>query len=428
MGHTGQLWTDSRQDTTGWLTRSGCRTVLAVAHTLASAQALLEIRSVIAADLRVQLLFTVAPDVFAAGAARFLRACGEIVLPWSTAAGLDVDVVVAAGYGGLTAVRAPIVVLPHGAGYGKYVPAVAQRPPDTSVAARDASSPASAGGAGAARREVYGLDCGRLAPRGRVVPATIVLSHDHQRDLLATSCRCAVANAVVVGDLAWDRMTASAGHRDRYRAALGVGRRRLVVVTSTWGPHALFARQPDLYSRLANALDPEEYLLAGLLHPAAWTGHGFQQIRTWLTQARDRGLRLIDPWQDWRPLLVAADGVIGDHGSITTYAAALGRPVMQTDLAVTEVHARSPQALLARTAPRLITSRDLTTQVHNALHHDTRGQAAAVRASLTSRPGQAHHLLRDILYRHLRLSPPTEPALPPPLRPPTSPTTGEAWR
>ncbi|MFI9389191.1 hypothetical protein [Kutzneria sp. NPDC052558] len=402
--------------------------MLAVAHTVASAQALLEIRSVIGADLRVQLLFTVAPDVFADGVVWFLRARGEVVLPWSQAVRLDTDVVVAAGYGGLTALRAPIVVLPHGAGYGKYVPLSAQRPL-IAPAARCLRPPAGTPPhEDAGRREVYGLDCGRLARHGRVVPATIALSHHHQRDLLAAGCPCAVAATAVIGDLSWDRMTASVGLRAEYRAALGIGRRRLILIASTWGPHALLARHPQLYERLAQALCPDQHMLAGLLHPAAWTAHGRQQIQAWLSSARHHGLALIDPWQDWRALLVAADGVIGDHGSITTYAAALGRPVLQADLAVTEVHERSPQALLALHAPHLRISRDLAPQIHDALDQDTRTQQAAVAAALTSHPGQAHRLLREILYGHLRLSAPAPPATPPPLSPPSLSTAGDQWR
>lgn len=37
------------------------------------------------------------------------------------------------------------------------------------------------------------------------------------------------------------------------------------------------------------------------------------------------GLRLLGPEFDWRAAIIAADNVLGDHGSTTAYAAAIGK-------------------------------------------------------------------------------------------------------
>ncbi|MFC7740294.1 hypothetical protein ACFQXA_03960 [Nocardiopsis composta] len=62
-------------------------------------------------------------------------------------------------------------------------------------------------------------------------------------------------------------------------------------------------------------------------------------------------MRLIPPEQGWQAALVAADAVIGDHGSVTYYAAALGRPVLLAAFDEGEVLPGSHIDLLGRAAP-----------------------------------------------------------------------------
>lgn len=127
---------------------------------------------------------------------------------------------------------------------------------------------------------MYGLGPEHLVSEGRVVPASIVLSHDSQRDMLARSCPQAVPAAVVAGDPCYDRLQVDMRYRSAYRQALGVRPgRRLVVVSSTWGAHSLFERARDLIVRLAGELDPRCYRIAVQLHPAVWSGHGTRQVR-----------------------------------------------------------------------------------------------------------------------------------------------------
>jgi hypothetical protein len=64
-----------------------------------------------------------------------------------------------------------------------------------------------------------------------------------------------------------------------------------------------------------------------VLHPHVWHGHSPHQIRSWLADCVRAGLILIPPLEGWRAALIAADIVVGDHGAVTCYAAALDKPV-----------------------------------------------------------------------------------------------------
>ncbi|HEX4220969.1 MAG TPA: hypothetical protein VHZ97_01260 [Pseudonocardiaceae bacterium] len=292
---------DARQ----WLTRSTTRTVLVAVHTIVAGQRLLDIVDLVESDPRVQVVFTAAPEIFDADVPRLLRDAGAAVIPWQQATRERFDLALAASCSSIARLHAPVLVLPHGAGYGKRSP--------------------SALGA------VYGLDRNELVAEGRVLPASIVLSHNSQRDLLAAQCPPALPMAVVAGDPCYDRLRASLGLRAAYRSALGVGPgQELVVVASTWGPNGLFGRFPDVVAELPHRLASDRYRTAALFHPAMWA-HGPRQLRAWLAEACAAGLLLVEPTVDWRGVLVAADHVIGDHGSLSTYAAAIGRAVRYVD-------------------------------------------------------------------------------------------------
>lgn len=367
-------------DAPRWVTRARCRHVLAVVHTVTSGQRLLEAVELIESDPRVQVLFCQAPDTFSAGVGDFLRSTGALVVPWEQATRERFDLALAASYGSLHMVHAPVLLMPHGAGYGKSVTAAG--PP-----------------------QVYGLDAQRLLHNGEVLASALVLSHDSQRDVLRRQCPEALDVAVVAGDPCYDRMVASLPSRAEYREALGVGDgERLLVVTSTWGLDSLFARFEDLLPRLLDEL--RGYRVAAMLHPAAWYAHGERQVRAWLAEARDAGLVVVPPDVDWRTAVIAADAVVADHGSVGVYAAAIGTPVVLTDPPVTAVVGDgSAQDVLRRLAPRLTFDRPVAEQVDFAA-----GRAAAlaghVRDRLTSYPGRAGIELRRAVYRLLGLSAP----------------------
>ncbi|MFD9703310.1 hypothetical protein [Lentzea sp. NPDC059081] len=361
-------------DAPQWVTRHDLLNVLVVVHTVTSGQRLLEVIELVERDPRVQVAFTQAPDVFSNGVDDFLRGTGGLVLAWEQVVHERFDLAITAGYGGLNQLHAPLLVVPHGAGFGKTY---------------------------AGTSAVYGLDAQRLLHNGRVLPEAIVLSHEHQLEVLRRHCPPAVDVAIVAGDPGYDRMIASLPHRDRYRSDLGVRpEQNLVVVSSTWGGQSLFGRFADLFPRLLEEL-PSRYRSAALMHPAVWFGHAPRQIRSWLADCVDAGLVVIDPQADWRAALVAADFVIGDHGSVAVYAAAIGTPVLLVDPGLQAVTASgSPQEVLRDNA---VIYRD-ESSLHS-LFEEAQQRAELLRdrvaGSLTSRPGHSATLIKEAMYRLL---------------------------
>jgi hypothetical protein len=369
-------------DAQRWSTRPGCRSVLIAVHTAATCHRLLDIVETVECDSRIQALFTVAPDVFNHGVEEIVKGLGGIVLPWHQATRERFDLVLAAAHGGLHELHGPLVVLPHGAGRGKTV-----------------------GPAGGTRRpQVYGLEAQRLMRDGRVLAAAVVLAHERERAILRRQCPDALPVAVVAGDPCYDRLVASLDRRAAYRRAYGVeDDQTLVVVSSTWGPHGLFGYAPDLLPRLMDQLPKARFRVAALLHPGVWAAHGIRQVSAWLRDCREAGLILPDHRDDWRAIAIAADRVIGDHGSVTAYTAALGTPLLAlTAPDATRTNRRSAQYLALRRARRLDPARPLAAQLRTAPALDREPVVAA----LTSRPGQAHRLIRGELYRLLGLDEP----------------------
>lgn len=384
------------------VTRPGCRTVLSIAHTAVSCQRLLDVLEYVESDPRVQVVFTVAPSAFNHGLPHHLRGLGALVLPWAQATRERFDLALAAAYGDLHEVHAPLVLMPHGAGHGKPVPLGDRREPRRPD------------------RTVYGLDPQRLTRDGRVLPAAMLLAHDGDRETLRRQCPEALPVASVVGDPCFDRLVASLPLRSRYRRALGIAAgQKLVVVASTWGPDGLFGSAPDLLPRLMDQLDPRRFRVGALLHPAVWSAHGRRQVRAWTRDCHEAGLILLDATEDWRTLVVAADHLIGDHGSVTAYAAAIGRPVLRlppvrpdappSALADacgapgTYLTTRgSAQRIVTTTAPQLDPDAPVLPQLRAARPLD----GPAVTAAVTSRPGEADVLIRRTMYRLLELPEP----------------------
>jgi len=377
-------------DAERWVTRQDCRSILIVVHTVTSGQRLLDVLELIESDSRVQIVFSQAPDALGNGVSDFLRAAEGVVLPWHQAKQSRFHLALAAAHGDLHRVHAPLVVMPHGAGHGK----LCQPPPGRCTPVT--------------RRTVYGLDAPRLIRDGRLLASAVLLSHDSELAVLRRQCPEAVSSAVVTGDLCYDRLLASVPHRAGYRAALGVGAgQELVVVSSTWGRNSLFARYPDLLPRLLDELPADGFRVAALVHPAVWFGHGPRQVKAWLADCRAAGLLLVGPAVDWRAAVVAADHVIGDHGSATVYAAAIGRSVLRVSPPDDTVTAPgSPHAIVRRHAPRLLPDRPLLRQLRIAERGPGNVYQQAVVRRLTARPGGAGAVLRHTLYGLLRLPEP----------------------
>ncbi|GAA3572213.1 hypothetical protein GCM10022419_061360 [Nonomuraea rosea] len=362
--------------------------MLVVVHTVTSGQRLLDVVRLLAADLRIQVVFTMGPDVFNNGVAELLARIGGVTLPWHLAIREQFDLAICAAYGGIENVHAPLVVIPHGAGYSKLV---SRR----------------LGGGAVAARGLYGLSAQELVRDGTVLPSAIVLAHDAERRRLAQSCPEAVAVAEVVGDASHDRLVASSRQRRAYRRALRVpDEHELVVVTSTWGPDSLFGRHAGLLRRMLAELPRDRYRIAALLHPNIWFGHGVWQIRAWLADCLKKELALVPPEADWRGALVAADHVVGDHGSAAVYGTVCGASVLLVGDVGDDVDPESAGGLLSSAAPRLLLDQPLSAQLRAAAAGHHPGRHAAVVARLTSAPGRFDRNMRRLLYRLMRLPQP----------------------
>ncbi|GAA4238413.1 hypothetical protein GCM10022254_54250 [Actinomadura meridiana] len=383
-----------------WTTRRECKAVLVIVHTVTSGQRVLEAAALLENDLRVQVVFTRAPDVFGAGVGDLLSSIGAAQIPWEQATRTRFDLAMAASLRGLHEIHAPLIVMPHGAGHNKLV--VRRR-----------------GGRAVGARAAYDLDSQRLVHDGELVPNAIVLAHTEDLGHLGRSCPEAVPAAVVCGDPCYDRLVASLECRPSYQVALGAGDgRKLVVVTSTWGPTSLLGRNGELWPRLLTELPEDEFHVVTLLHPNVWHGHGSWQVRAWLADCLRRGLSLVPPEADWRAVLAAADWVIGDHGSVTAYSAVAGVPVLMGSFAARDCQPGSAQSLLGAVAPRVSKRGSLHRQLLQAAAEFDRDAHRAVIDRLSSQPGRFNHNMRRLIYRQLRLRVPptvpvTLPAVPP---------------
>ncbi|WP_406114359.1 hypothetical protein [Kitasatospora purpeofusca] len=397
-----------------WATLTDCKEVLVVVHSTVYGQRLHDIYPLLGADLRVHVQFTVAPHAFNAGAAAHVRSLGGTVLPWEEAVGREFDLVLAAGSQGLEQLRGPLVRLPHGAGHIKLSPA------GTSTEA----------GTGTART-VSGLGPEYIVRNGRVMPSAYALAHEEERAEVGRGCPEALPITEVVGDGCYDRIAAALPARERYRAALGLRPgERLVLVCSTWGSGSLFTRLDAVLPRLAGELPRRGYRTALLVHPNVAAAHGPWAVRSWATATARGAVTVLGPEEDWRPLLVAADFVIGDHGSVTLYGTMTGAPILLAEYPHRDVNPRSPGAVLARTAPALSPAHPLTSQLDYAARQYRRSEYAAIAARISSEPGRFDRRMRRLLYRVLGLGEPAHLPEPPvlPLPAPLWPRSGATGR
>lgn len=386
------------------------RTILAVVHSVTTGTRLADIMPLAESDRRVQVTYTACPTgMFAAGVPEFLASLGGVVIPWAQATQTRFDLAVAASGGSLEQIHGPVLTVPHGAGFSKY--------------------PSLWPGAGpAADRELRETDRGRLVYHGRVTAAGIVVATTGQLERLRRSCPPAAQVAVVAGDPCLDRLATSIPRRDYYRQALGTGGRTLVAVSSTWGPGSLLDSHPGLLPQLVRALPADRYQLAAITHPNVWYWHGGRQVRAWYADCARRGLLIVPPTEEWRAVLAAADLLIGDHGSVTSYAAAAGIPVALAAFPSGEVDPGSQAARLAQIAPALCASRPAESQLREAMSAWTPQLHESFRAEVTSAPGRAARTIRAVMYRLMGLCEPTELPEPEPVAALTAETASEAGR
>jgi hypothetical protein len=388
------------------------RTVLVIVHTVTAGTRLGDIVPMLEADPRIQVVFTHPESaLIAAGTRQFLGRLDGVVLPWRQATQIRFDLALTASDGLLEWVRAPVVSMLHGVGYAKY------------PVRWDGYGPK-------VPRTAAGPERVRLVSHGRLISSALLLPTEDQVSRLLRSCPEAAPIAVVAGDPCYDRLTASLPSRDRYRRALGTGDRTLVAVSSTWGSGSLLERRPELIAELVQQLPPNLYQVAAIVHPGVWYWHGVRQVRAWYSDLIRAGLVLVlvlvPPEEGWRAVLAAADVVVGDHGSVTCYAAAAGLPVVLGSFPVAEVEPGSQIDRLAKAAPKSRPGRPYAAQLAEVASAWSPQRHAAVRAIVTDIPGESAPVVRSLLYRLMKLAEPqTDPVVPPvPLpRPVMLPTT-----
>jgi hypothetical protein len=351
-----------------WLTRTDCKIVLAVLPHLQAATRLIDdVLPHLESDARVQVVLSVPDTGYRwAGFDEFVRGLDGLVVPWHQARQIDYDLVLAACHWGVAETKGPKVILPHGVGSVRS----------------------------------------RIGPvhDGQIIPGALVLAHDRELLVLRQSCPEALPSAVIAGDPCFDRLVLSRPSRRIYRSALGLhDNQKLVFATSTWSQHSLFGRGPAIFERLAVDLPSPDYRTIAALHPFIWYGHGRRQVLAWLASARESGLIILPPEESWRAAVVAADLVVGDHGSVTQYAAGYGAPVLVNATSLVDVRPGSTADVLGRTACLLHQDQQLLPQLDKAMHASSAQHIAHL---ITARPGQSAAILRRTCYDLMNLAEP----------------------
>jgi hypothetical protein len=370
--------------------RPADRTALVVVHHMTAASRLTDIVPLLESDRRVQVIFTQAPTGICAGwLEEYLARLGAVVIPWHQATRITFDLSIAASNGHLEQLRSPVLTMPHGMSFNKY------------AIRWDGAGPVTA------HREMYGMERATLVYRGRVIPSSIVVPTERDLARLRRACPEAASVAEVAGDPAYDRLQASLASRELYRQALHVGERTLVVVSSTWGPGSLLQRWPDLHARFVSELPSKSHLVAAIIHPGVWSWFGRRQVRAWFAESEQRGLILVPPEEGWQAALAAADVIVGDHGSVSCYGAAIDVPVLLASVPAEELHPASTAACLGRVAPRLRPGRPIAEQLASAFRAWSPERHQMIRGLVTDRPAQSGRLIRTIMYRLMNLSQPS---------------------
>ncbi|MFF4520487.1 hypothetical protein [Streptomyces bluensis] len=388
-------------------------------HNITSATRLLDLLTVFEGDRRVQTVFTCTESsALDEGTLEFFTSRGMLHIPWEEATVRKFDMAIATSRGGdLHNLRTPLIGAPHGAGYNKLLKREAgSGKREAGSGKREAGSGKREAGSG--KREAFGLSPEWLMHDGRVVPSAIILSHDEQRERLAASCPEAVPVSVVAGDPCFDQLQVSAPFREHYRRALGIRPgQKLILVSSTWGRGSILASDDsdtDFLRRVLAELPVDEYRVLAAIHPNAWYGHGAWQLQNWLAPLTEHGLLLPVPdTETWKAALLAADGILGDHGSLTMYGIALGIPAVLGSFSESKVAPHSPMARLGEILPRLSARRPFLPQIEEAaaVQQET-AELHQLRETVTSRPGESATLLRRLLYQWLELPEPVTPATP----------------
>ncbi|WP_335986148.1 hypothetical protein [Glycomyces sp. MUSA5-2] len=361
-----------------------------------------DVEPLFAGDRRLLIRYALFHTERQASGRRFSRQRDIDWLDWDTVTADPPDLLVSSGATNtLYEAGCDIALVPHGAGHNRFTPYFE-------------------GVAGLARGQLQSDD-GRL-------PAFLALPGPASAERLRIDCPEALPFAEITGDLCFERLRLSTRMRREYRRALGLDPdRRLVLVASTWLGHSLFAHHPSLPERLLAALPMDDYAVAFVPHPNILAVHG--GMESLFRRQLENGLIMVDPGEGWRAALLAADCIVGDHGSIGFYGAALGIPTAVAAFGFEEMPPESPLAAFGTLAPAFHAAGDLFGQIERLCDADPIRDECFSQALAEPDPGPSHRL-RTGLYRTLSLD---EPAGPDPrMFPPPTPVPHwrptSAWR
>ncbi|MFC3999380.1 hypothetical protein ACFOVU_25945 [Nocardiopsis sediminis] len=356
--------------------------MLVIARTFTSLIRVLESLDVFRDDFRLRLRFCFDDtSAFRRGVAELLSRLETPQVAWDEAVKGEYDLIITASENvDLSPFAAPVVVLPHGVGFQKHVP--------------DSHSDG---------RRLSGVVPEASRNSADVRP---VVSHPDQRERLRSISPRLAGHTTVIGDLAYDRVRAGLRLRDRYRDALGVAPdERLVVLTSTWKDESAVGVRNDLPARLLAGLPVDGHRVATVLHPNIWFEHGPWEVRRFYRSALEAGLLLLPPDDGWGAALAAADCVIGDHGSVTLYAAGADRPLLLAAFG-DEAVPGTAIARLAEQTGRLDLRAPLGPQIDRAVAAHVPGQHRATVDRAFAHVGEAAARFSAMCYGLLGLDAP----------------------
>jgi hypothetical protein len=155
-----------------------------------------------------------------------------------------------------------------------------------------------------------------------------------------------------------------------------------------------------------------------MLHPDIWHTYG-NQVEHILADALRLGLRLVAPDQDWPVALIAADYVVGDHGSPLHYATLTGATLLRAGFHDQLVRKGSVRERLSGLVPELLTDRPIEPQLMAASERAVRARYAGLGALLSSQPGRFATNIRREVHALLGIPEPDSPTELPPLVVPT---------
>lgn len=311
---------------------------------------------------------------------------GAEELGWSEATNRHWDLIIAAHADNqLGELCGPMLIMPHGVGYNR-------------------KRLESTGGETCA----VGTSAHELMSAGKVYASLICLSHEEQRARLCAEAR---PYGIVIGDLVLDKLKAGKHQRPDIRRELGVGKKKLVLVTSTWNEYSAMGARPDVYRRLVAQLPADEYLVAAVFHPNIWYGRSIYEIQHEFRDELDSGMLLVDQ-TTWQAAVIAADVVIGDHGSVTNYGVALDLPTLLAADGTKEIDERSPLAGLHAALPHLVDGIPFREQIEAAIRDHRPGNWSAHTDQLFALPGKGLEAIVNAARSLMDLPPVTRPPRP----------------